>query len=613
MELKQLITVMKRWSWFLALGLLVGAVGGFMLSKVLTPTYEAKTKILIARTQQQKNSDTVYSNEQQYLDTYIELLQTGPVVDAASSALGFKIDETKVQVKQVRTTQLVQVSVQDSNPKRAADIANALVTSLLEQKEILDSSRYAVTEQVLQAQVNEAQQQLSTLQNQLNQTQTADVQGQLKQVEAQITSLHEQIAKLETEISDLTPPVTQLEQTQLMQKQSQVSQIQSILYLYEQIRANLIFVGKPIQSGTGLQEPQLVQLQSTLNLYQQIYLNLLNNLESLRLSNMQNTPTISQVEPAIPQKAPIRPLPSIYTMLAALVGLIITAGSAFLIEHFDDRLKSAEEIERLFDVPVIGSILDTPRINQPGGEIYSVSNPNTPTAEALRMLRMSFNFVKAGKPLKTLAVLSPGAKDGKTTVAANLAALFAQGGKHVTLVDANLRQPQLHKVLGLQNLTGFSELLSGTAEIQTTNYSLGDGQGFDVLLGGSLPVNLAELLDAETIEHALTRIKKNSSIVIVDGPPLDFAEAQVLASKVDGVLLVMRPGVLTADALRASFAQLNRIGVHVVGLALNRVKDPRSIFVRYRNSRYLEGTTRRLIPLVKKMLNQKPAVHVQSQ
>src|SRR6266545_3881137 len=99
MELKQLLMVFKRWSWLLALGLIVGAVSGFMLSKILTPTYEAKTKILVARTQQQKNSDTVYSNEQQYVDTYIELLQTDPVLDAASSKLGFKIDDKEIQVQ----------------------------------------------------------------------------------------------------------------------------------------------------------------------------------------------------------------------------------------------------------------------------------------------------------------------------------------------------------------------------------------------------------------------------------------------------------------------------------------------------------------------------------
>jgi succinoglycan biosynthesis transport protein ExoP len=611
MELKQLLTVFRRWSWLLALGLMVGAVSGFMLSKILTPTYEGKTKILVARTQQQKSSDMVYSNEQQYVDTYVELLQTDPVLDAASSKLGFKIDDTKIQIRQVRTTQLVEVIAEDSNPERAAAIANALVAALLEEKENLDVSRYGANEEVLQSQISQVELQMASLRTKLEETQTADVQDQLKQVDAQIASLQDQITKLQTEIGNLTSATSKLQQSELAQKQGQLSQIQSILYLYEQIRANLLFLGKPAQSGNGPEQPQIVQLQSTLNLYQQIYLDLLNSLASTRLAKTQNTPTITQVEEATAPKKPVRPLPSIYTVLAGMVGLMLTAGAAFLIEHLDDHIRSVEDIESTFELPVIGSITETPRINQPGGEIYSISHPNTVTAEAFRMLRMSFNFVRNGKPLKTIAVLSPGLGDGATTIAVNLAAIFAQGGKHVTLVDANLRQPELHKVLGLENQSGLSELLVGAGEIQSTNYSLGEGQGFDVIPGGSAPINLAEMLEADNIEHAIAKIKKSSNIIIVDGPPLIFAESQLLASKVDGVLLVIRPGTVSREMARTTLAQLNRVGAHVVGVALNRVNSRKISFSRSQNSRVLEATKRRFIPIVQKIWNHKSVVEMQ--
>ena len=610
MELKQLLTVFRRWSWLLVLGLLVGAVSGFMLSKILTPTYEGKTKILVARTQQQKNSDMVFSNEQQYVDTYVELLKTDPVLEAASSKLGFKIDDTKIQVQQIRTTQLVEVIAQDPNPEQAAAIANALVSALLDQKENLESIRYDANEEVLQAQINQVESQMTSLQMKLEQTQTADVADQVNQVNAQIASLQDQISKLQAEIGSLSSTTSRAQQAELVQKQNQLSQIQSILYLYEQIRANLLFIGKPGQSGSGPEQPQVVQLQSTLNLYQQIYLNLLNNLESTRLAKTQNTPTITQVEEAVVPKKPVRPLPSIYTVLAGMVGLMLMAGAAFLIEHLDDHIKSAEDMESLLGLPVLGSIVETARINQLGGEIYSISNPNTATAEAFRMLRMSFNFVKNGKPLKTIAVLSPDFGHGATTVAVNLAAIFAQGGKHVTLVDANLRQPELHTILGLENHNGLSELLLGTGEIQSTNYSLGEGQGFDVILGGGLPVNLAEMLEADNIEHALAKIKKSSNIIIVDGPPLNFAESQLLASKVDGVLLVVRPGMVSVDAARSMLTQLNRVGAHIVGVALNRVGPRKISFPRYQNSRVLETTKKRLAPLVKRMWNRKATVEI---
>lgn len=610
MELKQLLTVFKRWSWLLALGLIVGAVSGYMLSKILIPTYEGRTKILVARTQEQKNSDMLYSNEQQYVDTYMELLKTDPVLDTASSKLGYKIDETRILVQQVRTTQLVEVIVEDPDPERAAAIANALVAAFLEQKSILDSSRYDATEQVLQSQMQEVESQMASLQNKLEETQTADVQDQVNQVDVQIASLQEQITKLQTEVGNLSTATTRAQQSELVQKQNQLSQIQSILYLYEQIRANLLIVGRPADSVNRSQGPQVLRLQATLDLYQQIYLSLLNNLESLRLTNFQNAPTISQLEIAVPQKAPIRPLTSIYTMLAGMIGLILTSGTAFLIEFLDDTIKSAEDIERILNLPLVGSIIETYRINEPG-DIYSVSNPNTFTAEAFRQLRISFNFAKSGKPLKTIAVLSPNARDGKTTMAVNLAALFAQGGKHVTLVDANVRQPDLHKVLSLENQAGFSELLDGITDVQGLNYSLGDGQGFDIIPAGSLPVNLAELLEAENMEHAIAKIKKNSNIVLFDGPPLVFAEAQLLAAKVDAVLLVVRPGTMSAETARTMLTQLNRAGAHIVGVALNRVNKGRISITRYQNSRRLAATTKRLIPLVKKILKPKTVLDIQ--
>jgi non-specific protein-tyrosine kinase len=612
MELKQLLTLVKRWFWLLVAGLMIGAVSGFMFSTFLTPTYEAKTKVLIARTQQEKNLGTIYSNEQQYIDTYIELLQTEPVLEAASSKLGFKIDEKKIQVQQLRTTQIVEVIVQDSNPEQAAAIANSLIKALLEQKSNLDSSRFDEAEQALQSQFSQVETQMSTLQAKLDQARTADVQDQLKQVDLQIAGLQDQITKLQTEIGNMTSTTSRLQQPELIQKQDQLSQIQSILFLYEQIRANLLFIGKPAQSGSGPEEPQVLQLQSTLNLYQQIYLSLLNNLESVKLTKMQNATIVSQVEEATTPKKPVRPLPSVYTLVGSIVGLMLATSTGLLMDYLDDTVRSANDIESILDIPVLGSIFETPRINQPGGEIYSISNPNTPTAEAFRMLRMSFNFVKNGKPLKTIAVLSPNLGNGTTTVAVNLAAIFAQGGKHVTIVDANLRQPELHRVLGLENQAGLSELLGGTGDIQSTNYSLGEGQGFDVIPGGSLPINLAEILEADNIEHVLTKIKKSSNIIIIDGPPLIFAESQLLASKVDGVLLVMRPGVVSIEAARTILTQLNRMGAHIVGVALNRVNSRNIAFSRSQNSPVLETTKKRFIPMVKKMWNRKAIVDVQN-
>src|SRR5690349_5451377 len=145
MELKQYLSILRRWSWLLILGLILGAAGGFFGSSYQTPVYQASTRLLVMRAPQEKTSDYTYLSDQQLIQTYLQLVTTKPVLDAVSQQLGYEIKSDQIKVQQIRDTQVIQLTVEDQSPQRSATIANTLVDQLIKQNELLQSGRFAST------------------------------------------------------------------------------------------------------------------------------------------------------------------------------------------------------------------------------------------------------------------------------------------------------------------------------------------------------------------------------------------------------------------------------------------------------------------------------------
>ena len=201
-------------------------------------------------------------------------------------------------------------------------------------------------------------------------------------------------------------------------------------------------------------------------------------------------------------------------------------------------------------------------------------------AETFRTLRTNLEFASVDKPLKTILVTSPGASEGKTTVATNLAAVMAQANKRVILLEGDLRRPRVHRALGMTNQIGISDVFRGQMDIRdVARYS--KVKDLAVITSGSLPPNPAELLASARMSHILARLVESAWIVIIDSPPFVVTDSTVLASKVDGVLLVIQPGKTHAEAAKTMIAQLDRAGAHVVGVVLNRVSRKISSYYGY--------------------------------
>jgi succinoglycan biosynthesis transport protein ExoP len=606
MELKSYIKLLKRWVWLLLLCTILGAGSGYMASQVLKPTYEASTKILVSKDLSDQNSQFAAMNTQQLIDTYVQLLTSASVVDEASRRLNYVIDLENIgSVQQVRSTPVIQITIEDGNPQRAAAIANMLVDVLIDQN--TQASGYASTEENIKQSITQVESQISTLQTQFNQISDEKLQAQLKQVNDQITTLQDQVSKVSTEIGPLASLRTlSVEQSaQLADKQAQLAQLQSLLTQYQQIRVNLEYFGKPASNSSNLGDDLRLQLlQSTLDQYQKIYLDLLDNLQTVQLAKVRNTNTIDQIEKATPPTIPVRPRPSVYTVLAGIVGLMFAIGIVFFIEYMDDTLKTPQDIQQALDIPVLGYIANMRPASKAKNGLPAAWQLQSQISETINALRTNLEFAVPQPPLKTLLLLNANESDeGKARIATDLAVSYAQLGNRVILLDADLRNPSVHRYFGLDNENGFSNLLADGLKPESVGKKVEGLAGLTVITGGN--ASPAPASNGMTIPNRVVKIldglQKQSDVIIINAPTINIADSWVMASKVDGVLLVIESSGTHLGEARHLMEQLNRARATILGVVLYRI--PQNLAYYYESIR----------EVAKEVVRKKPNLHFDPQ
>jgi succinoglycan biosynthesis transport protein ExoP len=584
-DLKQYWLLIKRWAWLLILGLVLGAAAGYGASLVQTPVYQAVTKVMITSGGKADQSLDIYSSVYgaQLTQTYLELLQTKTVLAIVAERLGIDPKKMVSAARAISNTTIIEITADHTNPQMATSIANMLVTVLIEQNEKIQSGRYVLMTESLLAQKTQMEQQIATLQSQIDQASIKTIDEQKQWLQDQISGLKQESITLPEEITALTSPSTLEQRNDLEQKKARLDQVKLLLPLYEQSYTNLVVYGTKVDAAKGTANSQLSLLTSTQSLYQQIYVSVLNQLESVKLAGLQNTPNVVPIVSAVVPEDPIRPRPLLNAMLAGVVGLMLTTGILFLNEYLDNTVKTSEEIEQLSGLSVIGYIgkMQNKGIDETG--TYVSKQPRSQIAEAFRSLRTNIEFASVAKPIKTILVTSPEPGTGKTTIAVNLAIIFAQKGRRVLLLDADLRRPQIHHMMNLKNRIGLTDLLLENPIEERVNQPVEGSKHLTVITSGSLPPNPAELLGSAKMEQILVEIRKAMDIVVIDSPPSILADVLVLAAKVDAVLLVIKPGKTQKAATKATIEQLTRANARIIGLVLNGISRDRGEYYSHYN------------------------------
>jgi len=576
MDLRKYISLFRRWYWLFGLSVILGAVVSFGISLMLPAVYEAKTKLLVSKPEDEKSLETTYTTGQQLAYTYIQLLKTEPVLEAVEQALGILIEEENITAQLVRNTMLIELRVEDYDPYRAADIANTLVTVLIDRNDSLLTNRYASSEVSLQAQLTQMESQISDLQNDIALASHETLKTEQAVLETRIGQIEEEILNLQKEINLIQPPgdpsaaanLSPDSATEVSRKKLRVEQLGTSLSFYQRTLLNLMDSGTP--SGNAYTSSELEQMRSTLTLYQNIYTNLLNNFENTRLARLKSSPNVVQVEVASPPMQPVRPKPYLNAFLGGIAGLILSLSAIFIHENLDDTLKTPDDIEEALNVPVIGYIPEMEILKAKNYFLIAAEEPRSPISESFRSLRTNLDFAGIDKPLRTVLVSSAGPSEGKSCVAANLAVTIAQTGKKVCLIDGDLRKPSLHKYLTVSNRIGFSDIFLNHRTLQAICKPWKD-TNLSYISSGNLPPNPAELLGSEKMKIIMQQLTELFEFIIFDSPPFMVADSSVIASQVDGVIIVIHPGRTNEGAARLMMTQLNRVNARVLGVVMNRL------------------------------------------
>jgi non-specific protein-tyrosine kinase len=344
----------------------------------------------------------------------------------------------------------------------------------------------------------------------------------------------------------------------------------------EQIQSNIDEIEGQIrtlqETGDNADQNELIRLQDQLVQYQNSYSALLSSYSDIGLAEANSSATVTVISPAVAPTAPIRPRILSNTLLASVLGALAGAGLAFLIEYMDDTVKTPEDLQ----ATGLGAIGIVQRVATNGKKddspIFSINQPKSLAAEAYRTLRTNLQFSSLDIPLRSLVVTSAVATEGKTTTAANLAVVMAQAGNHIVLVDGDLRRPSAHKLFGLPNRTGLTTAL--VEDPDALNGYLQDSgiENLRVLTAGPIPPNPQELLGSRRMEELLRRLEDEAHIVVIDTPPtLVVSDANVLAARASGVLLVVNTGKTRRAAVRQAVEGLRKVGANLLGCVLNMV------------------------------------------
>jgi polysaccharide biosynthesis transport protein len=277
---------------------------------------------------------------------------------------------------------------------------------------------------------------------------------------------------------------------------------------------------------------------------------------------LQNTVIIRN--PARIEKRQVSPKPAIIIPLGVLIGLLVGVGLAFFIEYLDTSVKTIDDVERSLQAPVLGVI------PQNVGNVME-DGPESPHAEAYRVLRTNLLFSRKNDGWNTLSVLSGGAGEGKTTTLFNLATVFAQNGQRTLVVDSDLRRPSIHKMLHTHNTHGLTDLLlkQKTVDqvIQKTKLAT-----MDFLPSGKLPSSSMSILGSIPMKELILELKRRYDFIFFDSPPLlGVSDAAILASEMDMVLQVIQyrryPQPMTLRAKQ----MILKVGGQLMGLVLNNI------------------------------------------
>ena len=418
----------------------------------------------------------------------------------------------------------------------------------------------------------------------------------LESLRAKEADLKIQAAELSTQFGPSYPKVAQINNqlkeidAQLLAETRKVGGKIKGLYMAALQREGMLHdaLEKQKQEANKLNESAIEYslLKRDLETNRQLYEGLLEKLKQAGVSAGLRSNNFRIVDVARVPMGPIEPNIPRNLAFAFMLGLSSGVGLAFLLEGLDNTVRSTEQAQLISGLPPLGIIPLGSRTAREGGgdkrlviatskeavELITQVRPQSQMAESYRALRTSLLLSNLGAPPKVIMVTSALPQEGKTTTSINCAVVLAQKGIRVLIIDADLRRPSIHKTLGMGPRCGLSNVLTGSATLEQAITRSSILPNLDVLPAGTPPPNPAELLASTNMRDVLEQLRARYDHIVVDTPPaLSVTDAVVLSPRADAIVLVIRSGQTTKQALRRARDILMQVNAKVSGVLLNAV------------------------------------------
>ncbi|MBZ5647578.1 MAG: polysaccharide biosynthesis tyrosine autokinase [Acidobacteriia bacterium] len=424
--------------------------------------------------------------------------------------------------------------------------------------------------------------------------------GVMDKLRSQEADLKTQLAQLMTQFGPSYPKVREVS-NQLAQVQVSIQQENTKIgsrlqrdYQTAVRREQLLQVAldRQKQEANKLNERaiQYNLLKRDVDTNRQLYEGLLQKLKEAGVAAGLKSGNIRIVDRAEVPRSPSKPDIPRNIALALMLGLTGGIGLAYLLEALDNTIRTPEQVAQVAALPSLGIIPMSLRLAPKAGngrpnlalaaaagrgdgiELVSHSRPKSEIAEAYRALRTSILLSSLGAPPKVILVTSALPQEGKTTTSINTAIVLAQKGARVLLVDADLRRPGIHQKMGLKPRAGLSTLLAGSDTFENLVIPSPQLPNLFVLPAGPPPPHPAELLGSELMKNYLMQWREKFEHIIIDTPPaLSVTDAVLLSVDVDSVILVIRSGQTTKEALRRARDILTQVNARIMGVVVNAV------------------------------------------
>ena len=292
---------------------------------------------------------------------------------------------------------------------------------------------------------------------------------------------------------------------------------------------------------------------------------------SEEVKNIYKVENVTQLSVATVPTVPSNNTTTRDVVLAAVIAVVAVAGFAFLRFYLDDTIKQNDDVEKIIGLPVTGHIMKNEmKSKRAGSELIVEKSPKAIVSENIKRLRTNLQFTAVDKNIKTILVTSSNAGEGKSFVAANLAISFAQADKKVLLVDCDLRKGRAHKLFGVANTAGLSNLLAGNLKDFASYIRPTRVDKLDIITCGTYPPNPSELLASKKNKSLVKLLRDYYNVVIFDGAPVGgLADSVILSSLVDETLIVVKDASTTKNELLATKDALDKVGANIAGIVFN--------------------------------------------